>query len=130
MSETNTDETWLQAGLPIESPQFSNPLVAVKQSLIHGMGLFAQRTILEGAQIGLYEGAEVESDEEGDHVLWIYDEDEEREYGIDGQNETRFVNHCRSANAAFYGEELVALRTISVGEEITHDYGEAWSALG
>ncbi len=110
--------------------EFDNPLVAVKQSPIHGMGLFAQATIEEGSTIGLYEGNEVQPGEDGEHVLWIYDEDEEREYGIDGRNETRFVNHSSSANANFDGEELVALRTISAGEEITHDYGEAWSDLG
>ena len=132
MSELITPEVWPQEGLTAPQPAASNPLVALQPSHIHGMGLFARQTIDEGSLIGVYEGNMVLEGEEGDdgeHVLWIYDEDEEREYGIDGRNETRFVNHSRSANAAFEGEELGALRSIAAGEEITHDYGEAWADL-
>ena len=111
-------------------PQFDNKNVTIGPSTIHGLGLFAARRIRKGEVIGRYEGPEVTVEEDGDHVLWIYDEDEDREYGINGQTETRFVNHSRSPNANFEGEELTALTTIRPGEEITHDYGEAWSDLG
>jgi SET domain-containing protein len=107
---------------------FENDKVEIKPSLIHGMGLFATRDLLPGDVIGFYEGPVVEED--GDHVLWIQDEDEGIEYGIDGQTETRFVNHSRQPNANFNGEVLEALRAIRQGEEITHDYGEAWADLG
>ena len=109
----------------IASPPNTNPKVEIKSSLIHGLGLFAARPLREGEVIGLYQGPEVEYD--GDHVLWIYDEDQEREYGIDGTCETRYVNHCRQPNAYFNGEVLEALRVIKAGEEITHNYGEAWA---
>lgn len=110
-------------------PKFDNERVEVKQSHIHGLGLFSAKSLRKGQVIGYYEGREAKEDEEGDHILWIFDEDENREYGIDGQNETRFVNHCQKPNANFDGERLVALRGIKPGEEITHDYGEAWSDL-
>jgi SET domain-containing protein len=108
-----------------------NPGVVIRESGIHGQGLFAARRFRKGEVIGLYEGPRVHDEEEdGDHVLWIYDEEADLEYGIDGQNETRFVNHSRRPNACFEGAELVALTTIREGEEITHDYGEAWSDIG
>ena len=108
-----------------------NPGVVIRESGIHGQGLFAARRFRKGEVIGLYEGPRVHDEEEdGDHVLWIYDEEADLEYGIDGQNETRFVNHSRRPNANFNGEVLEALRAIRSGEEITHDYGEAWADLG
>jgi SET domain-containing protein len=112
-------------------PKFENERAEVKESGIHGLGLFASKSLRKGSIVGYYEGPEVVSEEQdGDHVLWIFDEDEKREYGINGQNETRFVNHSRKPNANFNGEKLVVLRAIKQGEEITHDYGEAWSDLG
>jgi len=97
----------------------------VLESPIHGRGLFATERIRKGERIGRYEGPIAEQD--GDHVLWIYDEDEEREYGIDGRNELRFVNHSSVPNANFDGDVLQALRTIRPGDEITHDYGDDWT---
>lgn len=113
----------------LEIPQFDNPGVEVKASKIHGLGLFAARSFKKGDVIGYYEGPKVTEEQDGDHVLWIFDEDKNEEYGIDGQNETRFVNHTQEANAYFDGEELQAIRPIRKGEEITHNYGEAWTDL-
>lgn len=111
-------------------PEFDNDKAEVRESNIHGLGLFAKKNLRKGSTVGFYQGKLVTSmEDDGDHVLWIYDEDEDREYGIDGENETRYVNHSKKANAHFNGERLVALRTIKAGEEITHDYGEAWADL-
>lgn len=106
-------------------PTSTNPKVVIKPSPIHGLGLFAAKRLRKGEKIGLYEGRP--ATEDGDHVLWIYDEETEEEYGIDGLTETRYVNHSRNPNANFNGEVLEALRKIEPGEEITHDYGEAWA---
>ncbi len=112
-------------------PVFDNERAEVRESGIHGLGLFAKKALRKGSTVGYYVGEKVTSmKDDGDHVLWIYDEDEETEYGIDGVNETRYVNHSKKANANFDGERLIALRGIKAGEEITHDYGEAWSDLG
>jgi uncharacterized protein len=109
-------------------PRSTNPKVEIKQSHIHGLGLFAARRIRKGEVIGLYEGREVTDEEDnGDHVLWIYDEDTGKEYGIDGRTETRYVNHSQKPNADFNGEILEALKQIRSGDEITFNYGEAWS---
>ncbi|GJM21441.1 MAG: hypothetical protein DHS20C15_13560 [Planctomycetota bacterium] len=56
------------------------------------------------------------------HVLWFVDEDGTEE-GLEITNDLRFVNHADDANAAFDGEDLVALRDIPAGTEITFDYG-------
>ncbi len=95
----------------------------VKQSEIHGQGLFAARRIEAGELIGHYEGPIVSDN--GDHVLWVVNDDDFI-YGIDGQNELRYVNHAPDANASFYGNELYADRTIESGQEITHHYGNDW----
>ncbi|MFT7668081.1 MAG: SET domain-containing protein [Planctomycetota bacterium] len=110
-------------------PKFENEGVEVKDSNIHGLGLFAVKSFRKGDVIGYYKGPEVTADQDGDHVLWIYDEDEKREYGIDGQNETRFVNHSQKPTAYFNGEELQAMKAIRKGDEVTHNYGEAWADL-
>jgi len=104
-------------------------LFEVGDSGIHGKGLFAARKITKGKVIGTYDGPKVHTDaEDGDHVLWIEDVDGSF-YGIDGQNELRYVNHSTKANASFEGEELTALRDIKKGEELTHHYGDDWMDL-
>jgi len=99
------------------------PRVEVRPSKIHGMGLFAVDRIERGAMIGRYEGPIVQDD--GPHVLWIT-RDDGAEYGIDGQNIMRYVNHATRPNAAFYEDELYATRVIPAGAEITHHYGDDW----
>ncbi len=95
--------------------------VCVKNSGIHGRGLFAKRRIAKGEFIGEYRGRSTMKD--GPHVLWVeHEKDEYRVQGIDGKNELRFTNHSEDPNAVFYGEELVALRAIATGEEITFNY--------
>lgn len=100
-------------------------LVYVDDSEIHGRGLFARTGIPEGAYIGRYEGRRTEED--GMHVLWVQDEDGEELYGIDGENELRYLNHDPHPNAEFDGDELYALVDIPPGSEITVDYGEDWA---
>lgn len=105
------------------------PPYVVADSGIHGKGLFARRKIAKGTVLGAYDGPKVfTDDEDGDHVLWIEDDDGEV-YGIDGKNELRYVNHSTRANVVFEGEELVALRDIAKGEELTHHYGDDWEDL-
>jgi len=99
------------------------PRVEIRESTIHGMGLFALEHIERGAYIGRYEGPIVNDD--GPHVLWVT-RDNGFEYGIDGQNTMRFVNHAPKPNASFYEDELYATRMIPAGAEITHHYGDDW----
>ena len=92
----------------------------VKESRIHGKGLFAQIKINEGTVIDFLEGRR--TNENGPYVLWIDDD-----YGFEVHNEVKYVNHSPQPNAAYYDDlTLVALRDIEPGEEITHHYGEMW----
>lgn len=95
----------------------------VKRSHIHGRGVFATKHIRKGTRIGKYVGPETQSD--GAYVLWVPGRDGTT-IGIKGKNALRFVNHSRKPNAAFYEVELIALRSIGAGEEITFDYGLDW----
>lgn len=98
-----------------------NPLAVVRQSPIHGRGLFARRPIKRHEYIGSYRGRRTQKN--GMHVLWIWNETRERWEGIDGNNEMRFLNHADQPNADWWGTDLYAIRAIAEGEEITFDYG-------
>jgi hypothetical protein len=98
---------------------FTNPLVEVAESGIHGLGVFAARRLRKGALIGTMEGRRTQRN--NDHVLWIEDDDG-AVWGLEPWNELRFTNHSDTPNAVFYGPELYALRAIAPGEEITFDY--------
>lgn len=100
----------------------AKPAVYVAESDIHGRGVFAARHIRKGATIGTFEG--VPTRRNGRYVLWV----ERDDGGWDGRRGTgdlRFVNHSDTPNAEFRGWDLVALRAIRSGEEVTVDYGEA-----
>jgi len=103
----------------------NNPLCFVADSAVHGRGLFARDDIPVGTWIGHYESVEVEHN--GMHVLWVEAGKEDEWSGHDGINELRFLNHDNRPNGEMDGLELYALRKIRAGEEITIDYGEAFT---
>jgi SET domain-containing protein len=100
--------------------------VEVRESPIHGRGVFARKRFRKGAYIATFEGQPTEQD--GMHVLWILDDDD-REIGIQGRNALRFLNHAAKPNSEFLGPDLHALRNIQPGQEITFHYGEAWDDI-
>ena len=68
----------------------------VRDSPIHGKGLFATQPIASGTLLGVYEGDCAH--ENSVYVLWVeYDDGEV--VGIDGKNDLRFVNHSRTPNS-------------------------------
>lgn len=100
-----------------------HPLVYVKESHIHGMGLFAKTPIREGDIIGEIEGLPV--NDNGPYVLWI---DEENSKAIEVNNIFKYINHAAMPNAVYYDDlTVVALRDIAPDEEITHFYGDTWT---
>lgn len=99
-------------------------LVEVRESPIHGRGVFAKQRLSAHSFVGVYEGER--ATENDIYVLWVeYDDGEV--VGIHGRNELRYLNHSHSANTEFRGDCLFTLRTIERGTELTFDYGEDWS---
>jgi len=102
------------------------PLVHVLESGIHGKGLFATRPIPNDTLIITIAGRPAKRD--GTYVIWSAD-DAGKPQGLRITNDARFVNHSRTPNAGFFGDELWSLRRIRKGEEITHHYGSDWDDL-
>ena len=95
----------------------------VKESRIHGRGLFAERPIRRHHHIGTYTGRHTTRN--GRYVLWVPTDAGDYQ-GIDGRSRLRYLNHSRRPNAVFRGTELFSLRQIHSHEEITIDYGPDW----
>ena len=88
----------------------------VAESSIHGKGVFASRQINEGEILGILNTTPAKRN--GSHVLWITEDHKVRVHC-----DLRYVNHSESPNACYYDTlEVVALKEIAKGEEITHDY--------
>ena len=96
-------------------------LFYIKESEIHGTGLFARDMIKQGEYMGEYDGPVVS--ENGSHVLWVEKYDDVW-VGRDGKNLLRYLNHSKKPHAEFVGFELYAICDIEADEEITIDYGE------
>lgn len=96
-------------------------LVEVKDSAVHGKGLFAKVAIKKDTVIGQLEGKSVKKD--GPHVLWM----NEGQDLFQVHNDLKFINHNKKPNVAYYDDyTVVALKSIKAGSELLHDYGEDW----
>ena len=106
----------------------SNPLCYVSESVVHGRGLFARCDIQPGTWIGHYDGTETRHN--GMYVLWVEATAGAGDewLGYDGNNELRFLNHSKQANAEFDDRDLYARILIPEGTEITIDYGDEFEA--
>ena len=99
--------------------------IEVRESPVHGKGVFARKRLREGQWIGRFEGDE--TTENGTYVLWLIDEDGV-EHGIRGRNALRFLNHGAPPNAEFEDADLFAIRNVQPGAEVLIDYGAAREA--
>jgi len=112
------------------------PPIQVRDSSVHGRGVFATRRIEKGERIIEYLGERVshgeadrryESKEENDShtFLFIVDSKTVIDAGVDG-NDARFFNHSCNPNCESVVEKrrvyIEALRAIEPGEEMTYDY--------
>jgi len=109
--------------------------VTVRRSRIDGFGVFAAEAIGAGARLGELTGeaitvAEARRRAEGRQRLMLVELSASR--AIDASRSSdpmRFTNHGCSPNARLQVEggeiEFFALREISVGEELTVDYGSS-----
>jgi hypothetical protein len=117
-------------------PQRTSRLYAVRQSGIHGKGVFATTTIPKGARIVEYRGQRI-SPEEADAryrnqdkadivLLFAVDESTVIDAAVHG-NAARFINHSCAPNCEAVLEDgrifIEALRQIQPGEELCYDYG-------
>jgi len=101
------------------NPSKSSSKIYVDDSPIHGKGLFASATIAKGELIGKIQGTPAKRN--GPHVLWV-----DESTGIRVHCDLKYINHSDSPNACYYDTlEVIALRRIRAGEEITHDYNSS-----
>ena len=114
----------------------AQPLIEVRASPLHGLGVFALRRIAAGTRVIEYLGERI-SHEEADRryegksthdnhtFLFIADDSTVIDAGVAG-NEARFVNHACDPNCESVIEQarvfIDAIRSIAPGEELTYDY--------
>jgi len=112
-----------------------HPAVIVRESPVHGLGLFAAGPIAAGEEIGMYAGQRYESDGEAgwEHTLtYLFRlSDGTLIDGREGGNATRHINHSCEPNCSAYEVEspegiptivIEAERAIACGEELYLDY--------
>jgi len=117
-------------------PNDAPPLVEVRQSSIHGRGVFALKRISKGQRIIEYLGERITpeegearyDDDASDHphvLLFTVDETTVIDGGVNG-NEAIYVNHSCAPNCEAVNDDghifIEALRTIKPGDELTFDY--------
>jgi uncharacterized protein len=113
-----------------------SPPIQVRNSNVHGRGVFATRRIEKGERIIEYLGERISHDEadrryetkaENDShtFLFIVDSRTVIDAGVDG-NDARFFNHSCDPNCESVVEKrrvfIEAVRSIEPGEEMTYDY--------
>jgi hypothetical protein len=118
-----------------------NPYVVVRNSRIHGKGVYAARRIRKGTRIIEYVGDRISHDEadarydarpdDGHTFLFVVDDALCIDAGIGG-NAARFINHKCDANCETIIEDrrvfIEAIRTIPAGEELGYDYQLTWES--
>jgi len=112
------------------------PLLEVRSSEVHGLGVFARERIPERSRIIEYLGERI-SHQEADRRYDDHDENDNHTFlfnvdrglvidaGVNG-NEARFINHSCEPNCESVIEHrhvyIEALRDIEPGEELCYDY--------
>jgi len=121
-----------RGGPPIET----SPLIEVRNSPVHGRGVFAAARITKGTRIVEYLGDRVshadadaryeDHDENDNHTfLFIVDKHTVIDAGVGG-NDARFINHQCDGNCESVIENrrvfIDATRNIAAGDELGYDY--------
>ena len=124
------------AKAPLKAPA-SRPLCVVKNSKVHGNGVFAARKIPEDCCIIEYEGERIswkeavrrENQKPADcfHTFFFSLENGKIIDGGSQGNDARWINHSCEPNCEAREEDgrvfIHALRDIARGEELNYDYG-------
>lgn len=119
----------------------SKPLYRVRNSIIHGRGVFAARKIRKGKTIIEYRGERTtwaiasrrpDSDPENPYHTFVFEltDGEVIDAGRRG-NAARWINHSCDPNCETYEDAdgrvfIEARRKIKRGEELTYDYRLSW----
>jgi SET domain-containing protein len=113
------------------------PLFEVRNSRVHGHGVFALRRIRKGTRVVEYLGDRVSHEianaryedkdpRDGHTFLFTVDSKTVIDAGVEG-NDARFINHGCDPNceAVDIGKRIFieSVRTIQPGEELAYDYG-------
>lgn len=122
----------------MSSKQRANPWHEVRQSDLHGHGVFARRPIPQGTYILEYEGKRItpeaadaqESSDPNDpfHTFFFALSNGLIIDGGNNGNDSRYINHSCEPNCEGHESDngdkvfIVALRDIEEGEEILYDY--------
>ncbi|MHC4416223.1 MAG: nucleotidyltransferase family protein [Planctomycetota bacterium] len=95
--------------------------IDVRESAVHGLGVFAKRDFRKGDVITRYRGRPI--DRSGAYVAWHTDASGRKaRHEITGP--LKFLNHSCRPRAELVNFRLVALKPIVAGREITIDYGD------
>ncbi len=112
------------------------PMFKVRNSKIHGKGVFALRRIRKGTRITEYVGERVshaeadrryehKADDDNHTFLFIVDGRTVIDAGVGG-SDARFINHSCDPNCETVIEDrrvfIEAIRTIQPGDELSYDY--------
>jgi uncharacterized protein len=116
------------------------PIIEVRNSRVHGLGVFALKRIRKGTRVIEYLGERI-SHKEADRrydlkaakdnhtFLFIVDGRTVIDAGVDG-NAARFINHTCGPNCESVTQNrrvfIEAIRTIEPGEELAYDYQIEW----
>ena len=120
----------------------ANKLCEVRESPIHGRGLYATAKIKEGTDIIQYIGEKISKEEStrraleweeqarktGEGLVYIFELDDEWDLdGREGENPARYMNHSCDGNCEAINYEgeiwITARKDIEDGEELVYDYG-------
>lgn len=119
-------------------PENQASLVEVKQSPLHGRGLYAAASIPAGDLIGIWpvlilseaDTAQVQATRLYHYIFYVDETPEGAIRGAVAFGEISMCNHSPDANAVFVVDaaaatvSLTAARDIAAGEEILIDYGD------
>ena len=122
--------------MPTTPAAKANPAYEVKQSPIHGNGVFASRHIEPGERIVEYKGERISWDEATEraaqaggpvnHTFYFSLADGRVIDGCRRGNEARWINHACSPNCEAYEEDgrvyIHALHPIEPGQELNYNY--------
>ena len=105
--------------------------IEVRESAVHGCGVYAAQFIPEGTRIVEYTGQRVSweaapDDENDPHTFNFGLENGEVINPENGGNDARWINHCCDPNCEAIEEGnrifIYAMRDIKTGEELFYDY--------